>query len=76
MLIPRDFLCLGRSFGGSTIYSNVCELQGGQILTYEPINGIKIKNYWKPFEKKISKNISLNKNSLNFKKKFIKVNNL
>ena len=72
----RDFLCLGRSFGGSTIYSNVCELQGGQILTYEPINGIKIKNYWKPFEKKISKNISLNKNSLNFKKKFIKVNNL
>lgn len=72
----RNFICLGRAFGGSTIYSNVYELQGGQILRYEPNKGIKIKNYWKPFENKISKNVSLNENSANFKKKFLKVNNL
>ena len=72
----RDFICLGRSLGGSTIYSNIFELQGGQTLNYEPKKGLKIKNYWKPFKKIIKEDISLKKYSEKFKELFFKVNNL
>ena len=72
----RDFICLGRSLRGSTIYSNIFELQGGQTLYYEPKKGVKIKNYWKPFKKMIRKDFSLKKYSKKFKEIFFKVNNL
>ena len=72
----RDFICLGRSLGGSTIYSNIFELQGGQTLNYEPKKGLKIKNYWKPFKKIIKEDISLKKYSKRFKELFFKINDL
>ena len=47
--VLRNFVCLGRTFRGETVYNNIFELPQASIMNFNERKGITIKKYWRPF---------------------------
>ena len=71
-----NFFCLGRTFGGETLFKNVFDLNPGFTLRYSKKNGIKIKRYWHNFSSSnLKKDSKENLNSV-FNKIYLSSNKL
>ena len=71
-----NFFCLGRTFGGKTIFKDIFDLKPGFILNFNKKYGLKIKRYWSSFNSENLQKVSKENQITTFNKIYLSSNKL